>query len=157
MLPYKWNNYFAHGTIIKCINTICFKLPCNGTEWDICKLINTFPNLKIVIDFRYSETCYNPSDLNKLGIEYIKIPIKAQSLPTDDKINKFFNIIDKYIELKYLIGIHCTHGINRTGYMVCKYLIYKFKIPPYVAINIFEKNRGYYIEREIYINNLLYF
>lgn len=22
-----------------------------------------------------------------------------------------------------LIGVHCTHGLNRTGYMVCRYMV----------------------------------
>lgn len=22
-----------------------------------------------------------------------------------------------------LIGVHCTHGLNRTGYMICRYLV----------------------------------
>nr|XP_058917986.1 RNA/RNP complex-1-interacting phosphatase-like [Kogia breviceps] len=22
-----------------------------------------------------------------------------------------------------LIGVHCTHGLNRTGYLICRYLI----------------------------------
>ena len=24
-----------------------------------------------------------------------------------------------------LIGVHCLHGLNRTGYMICRYLIEK--------------------------------
>lgn len=22
-----------------------------------------------------------------------------------------------------LIGVHCTHGLNRTGYLICKYMV----------------------------------
>ena len=40
-----------------------------------------------------------------------------------------------------LIGVHCTHGLNRTGYMVCRYLIQKLKWDPQKAIdgNCFRK------------------
>ena len=34
-----------------------------------------------------------------------------------------------------LIGVHCTHGLNRTGYMVCRYLIQKLKWDPQKAID----------------------
>ena len=34
-----------------------------------------------------------------------------------------------------LIGVHCTHGLNRTGYMICRYLIQKLKWEPKKAID----------------------
>ena len=36
--------------------------------------------------------------------------------------------------LDCLIGVHCTHGVNRTGYLICRYLIQKLKWDPDVAI-----------------------
>ena len=33
-----------------------------------------------------------------------------------------------------LIGLHCTHGVNRTGYLICRYLIEKLKWNPDDAI-----------------------
>ena len=41
----------------------------------------------------------------------------------------FFTFLDA------LIGVHCTHGLNRTGYMVCRYLIQKLKWDPQKAID----------------------
>jgi hypothetical protein len=34
-----------------------------------------------------------------------------------------------------LIGVHCTHGLNRTGYLICKYMVLRMKIDPQEAIN----------------------
>ena len=34
-----------------------------------------------------------------------------------------------------LIGVHCPHGLNRTGYMICRYLIQKLKWEPKKAID----------------------
>lgn len=28
-----------------------------------------------------------------------------------------------YLFTGHLIGVHCTHGLNRTGYLICRYLI----------------------------------
>ena len=33
-----------------------------------------------------------------------------------------------------MIGVHCTHGVNRTGYMVCCYMISKLGFAPDQAI-----------------------
>ncbi|GBP90088.1 Tyrosine-protein phosphatase [Eumeta japonica] len=54
-----------------------------------------------------------------------------------------------------LVGVHCTHGLNRTGYLVCRYMRDRLDVPPKQAITQFEKARGYHIERENYIADLL--
>ncbi|KAH9630100.1 hypothetical protein HF086_004806, partial [Spodoptera exigua] len=56
---------------------------------------------------------------------------------------------------EFLIGVHCTHGLNRTGYMVCRYMRDRLGIPAKDAIKRFEKARGYQIERENYVADLL--
>lgn len=33
-----------------------------------------------------------------------------------------------------LVGVHCTHGLNRTGYMVCRYMRDRLGISPHDAI-----------------------
>ncbi|KAI5636262.1 dual specificity phosphatase, catalytic domain-containing protein [Phthorimaea operculella] len=65
------------------------------------------------------------------------------------------NIPAKTAIKKVLLGVHCTHGLNRTGYMVCRYMRDRLNIPAKTAIKRFEKARGYEIERENYIADLL--
>lgn len=33
-----------------------------------------------------------------------------------------------------VVGVHCTHGLNRTGYMVCRYMRDRLGIPAKEAI-----------------------
>lgn len=33
-----------------------------------------------------------------------------------------------------LIGVHCTHGVNRTGYLVCRYMIEQMQMSPITAL-----------------------
>ena len=40
----------------------------------------------------------------------------------------------KLFVLDLLIGVHCTHGVNRTGYLVCRYMIDKLDFQPKNAI-----------------------
>jgi hypothetical protein len=70
-----------------------------------------------------------------------------------------------------LIGVHCTHGVNRTGYLVCRYLIEKCNYSAVDAVagmvcmcasffftivlpTAFEMARGHSIEREEYVRAL---
>uniref|UniRef100_A0A2A4JI19 Tyrosine specific protein phosphatases domain-containing protein n=1 Tax=Heliothis virescens TaxID=7102 RepID=A0A2A4JI19_HELVI len=65
--------------------------------------------------------------------------------------------VDEFLgkDCEFLIGVHCTHGLNRTGYMVCRYMRDRLGVPAKDAIKKFEKARGYQIERENYIADLL--
>ena len=53
------------------------------------------------------------------------------------------------------IAVHCTHGLNRTSYVVISFLMEQ-KIFNNVdeAINTFEKCRGEKIEREFLLDDL---
>lgn len=45
--------------------------------------------------------------------------------------------------------MHCLHGLNRTGYMICAYLIKIEKVKTEEAIKRFETARGHKIESTI--------
>ncbi|EAT44190.1 AAEL004437-PA [Aedes aegypti] len=53
-----------------------------------------------------------------------------------------------------LIGVHCTHGLNRTGYFVCAYMILVQGLAPRAAINAFNDARAHTMERANYLNHL---
>ena len=40
-----------------------------------------------------------------------------------------------------LIGIHCTNGVNRTGYLIVYYLCVKYKMPLQDALSLFDEHR----------------
>ncbi|XP_032004165.1 RNA/RNP complex-1-interacting phosphatase-like isoform X1 [Hylobates moloch] len=60
----------------------------------------------------------------------------------------YFLFIDK------LIGVHCTHGLNRTGYLICRYLIDVEGVRPDDAIELFNRCRGHCLERQNCIEDL---
>ncbi|CUT98715.1 RNA:RNP complex 1 interacting phosphatase [Echinococcus multilocularis] len=53
-----------------------------------------------------------------------------------------------------VIAVHCTHGVNRTGYLICRYLVDALGWDPDEAIEEFARARGHPIERENYIEDL---
>ncbi|EFN81753.1 Probable tyrosine-protein phosphatase F54C8.4 [Harpegnathos saltator] len=53
-----------------------------------------------------------------------------------------------------LIGVHCTHGVNRTGYLICRYLIQQLGWEAQDSLKAFGEARGYPVERDIYLTAL---
>uniref|UniRef100_A0A8D0CFV6 RNA/RNP complex-1-interacting phosphatase n=1 Tax=Salvator merianae TaxID=96440 RepID=A0A8D0CFV6_SALMN len=91
-------------------------------------------------------------------IQYCKIGTAGQRVPDKDTVFKFKNTVEKFLmENRYndnLIGVHCTHGLNRTGYLICRYLIDVEGMDPNKAIELFNRCRGHCIERQNYIDSL---
>lgn len=54
------------------------------------------------------------------------------------------------------MGIHCLHGLNRTGYIINKYLCDRLRIVNNVsdAQSIFEKARGELMDNDAYNNKI---
>lgn len=50
-----------------------------------------------------------------------------------------------------LIGVHCTHGLNRTGYFICRYLIQKMGLTPADAI------QGKFMYYELFESYMLFY
>lgn len=42
--------------------------------------------------------------------------------------------MDSSFSIDKLIGVHCTHGLNRTGFLMCRYMIEEMKMSPLDAI-----------------------
>ena len=81
---------------------------------------------------------------------------KGHVVPHEHVIKRFFWAVDEMISRKKdaLIGVHCTHGVNRSGYLICRYLIEKRNWEPSKAIAEFNLHRGHQMERQNYIDDL---
>lgn len=99
-----------------------------------------------------------------------------QESHTGETNRKLMSLLYSLIADK-LIGVHCTHGLNRTGFLVCRYMIEEMKMTADEAIScnshlnvffyflfiyeiaifffsVFEDARGHKIKRENYLNKL---
>ncbi|KAM9212816.1 RNA/RNP complex-1-interacting phosphatase isoform 2-T3 [Dugong dugon] len=113
--------------------------------------------LGLIIDLTYTQRYYNPEDLPET-IPYLKIFTVGHQVPDDDTIFKFKCAVNGFLKENKdndkLIGVHCTHGLNRTGYLICRYLIDVEGMRPDDAIELFNRCRGHCIERMNYIEDL---
>lgn len=169
-IPEDWQEYSPLGTVIDGTRIIPFKTPLRSqvcqklnpqTErWTISDLVNRVPNLSAVIDLTtmVPQNRYDINEFINAGVSYTKINILGSgSLPNQYQIRKFFGAMDYYLRRNRhgFVGVHCTHGLNRTGLMICKYMIERLRIPHIETIERFERARGHQIERSNYITELL--
>lgn len=63
--------------------------------------------------------------------------------------------LERTLQSNEFIGVHCTHGINRTGYMIANYMCREKGVKPRQAINAFEKSREpHKIDKDYLIQDL---
>lgn len=116
-----------------------------------------YPNIGLVIDLTPAKRYYDPVRVLKpLGINYAKLPCQGGgSLPSYSDRQNFFNVVDDFRQHSdKLIGVHCFHGLNRTGFMICLYMIHKLNFSSKNALEAFRKARGHDIVRQGYIDHL---
>ncbi|XP_075926684.1 RNA/RNP complex-1-interacting phosphatase isoform X2 [Petromyzon marinus] len=171
-VPDRWENYVPVGKRVKGTRFISFKVPLRQaildhleaevTQMSPLGLLENISrqneSLGLVIDLTNTTRYYDPKELTKAGIKYEKIFTMGHEVPNDKTIAHFKETIKTFIgengENDKLIGVHCTHGVNRTGYLVCRYLIDCEKMEPDEAIQAFNSARGHSIERENYLKDL---
>ncbi|XP_007430928.2 RNA/RNP complex-1-interacting phosphatase-like [Python bivittatus] len=113
--------------------------------------------LGLIIDLTYTTRYYEPMELPDT-LQYCKILTVGHEVPNNATVSKFKSAVKKFLKENQhndkLIGVHCTHGLNRTGYLVCRYLIDVEGMDPNRAVELFNRCRGHSIERKNYISAL---
>ncbi|XP_014116978.1 PREDICTED: RNA/RNP complex-1-interacting phosphatase [Pseudopodoces humilis] len=113
--------------------------------------------LGLIIDLTYTTRYYGREELPPT-LRYSKILTMGREIPNRRTILRFNYLVKKFLtdnkDNDKLIGVHCTHGLNRTGYLVCRYLIDVEGMEPNAAIELFNKSRGHPMERPNYIQDL---
>ncbi|KAK4192017.1 alkaline phosphatase [Podospora australis] len=109
--------------------------------------------IKDVIDISHDNPVYDPEGLVRGGIMYHKFPTLSKVPPGDTEIEGFIQLVEKIQNSQKeralkenwigpgFIGVHCHYGFNRTGFLICCYLIEKENYPVQEAIDVFAKAR----------------
>ncbi|XP_076823601.1 RNA/RNP complex-1-interacting phosphatase homolog [Clavelina lepadiformis] len=170
-LPEGWLDYSKMGKIVENSRFLAVKVPLKKRFYkDIPEDEHFSPNnliqmaeernikIGLIVDLTFTRKYYDPRDFTDYGMKYVKIMVPGRVIPDNQIIMQFFSAIKEFEKENKdndnVIVVHCTHGLNRTGYFVCKYLIKEKRIQPSDAINMFNAARGHKIERENYLNDL---
>ncbi|XP_078494162.1 RNA/RNP complex-1-interacting phosphatase homolog [Ciona intestinalis] len=171
-IPDRWLDYEKMGQVIEGTDILAMKVPLyEGITRDLPKkehfnwknAVDTAEErghrIGTVVDLTYSTRYYQPRDFTNNGISHHKIFVPGQIIPPPKVVSDFTSIMSKFEKNKQsdneVIAVHCTHGLNRTGYLICRYLIEEKKFKPKDAIEKFNSARGHKIERENYLKDLI--
>lgn len=167
-IPDRWLNYQPIGQRVPSTRFIAFKVPLNRNinntideELRLAphSLLESVPNLGLIVDLTNTNRYYNPQAFKDKNVEHQKLMIPGHHTPSRDLAQRFCDYVTEFLEANAdndkLIGVHCTHGVNRTGYLICYFMITKMNMPPKLAIQTFADARGHNIERENYTSSLL--
>ncbi|QDL57001.1 PTP-1 [Dione juno nucleopolyhedrovirus] len=167
MIPDRWHNYTPCGTVVQGTCFICFKTPLHSSlfeyvtneedHWTVPILIARHTALGAVIDLTNTTRYYDGAQLMRAGVLYKKIRVPGRALPDENIVQTFFDAVDEFRDCcpTMLIGVHCTHGLNRSGYLVCRYMVDCLGVSPAHAIHRFETARGHTIENAAYLQDLI--
>lgn len=114
--------------------------------------------LGLVIDLTNTERFYDKSFFEENDVKYIKHRLRGHNqAPTKEQTSLFVELCHQFISHHplHFIGVHCTHGFNRTGFLICAYLYEKLDWDIDAAVHAYANIRppGIYKQdyREIFL------
>jgi len=113
--------------------------------------------LGLWIDLTNTNRFYSREDIESAGAIYTKLNCKGHGeAPKAEQIDSFVEVCTKFMDRNSTdyIGVHCTHGFNRSGFLVCCLLIKEFDFSVFAALSLFAKCRPPGIYKQDYINTL---
>uniref|UniRef100_A0A9R1SQX2 mRNA-capping enzyme n=2 Tax=Cyprinus carpio TaxID=7962 RepID=A0A9R1SQX2_CYPCA len=124
-------------------------------------LSNYLRSLKVkmglLLDLTNTSRFYDRAEIEKEGIKYVKLSCKGHGeCPTVETTEMFIRLCEHFIEKTptELIGVHCTHGFNRTGFLICAYLVEKMDWSIEAAVAAFAQARPPGIYKADYLKEL---
>lgn len=167
IVPDGWLDYAPIKDVITETRIVPFKSPLPVQKFETDQLMEhkwtpsdvmcRVPDLGLVIDLTYKAPgYYEPVEFLENGVDYIKLKCPGHISPPPEIIQLFLDSVDNFFREhpNGVVGVHCTHGVNRTGYMICRYLIERRGYSAQEALDKFLEMRGYALERENYIQEL---
>ncbi|XP_078047314.1 mRNA-capping enzyme-like [Augochlora pura] len=82
--------------------------------------------LGLWIDLTNTTRFYDKECLEEYGCRYLKLQCRGHGeTPSEEQTKTFVQVCKNFIAQNPLeiIGVHCTHGFNRTGFLIISYLV----------------------------------
>lgn len=109
------------------------------------------------IDLTNTKRFYDRQTVETKDCQYVKLKCRGHGeTPSREQTHSFIEIVDSFTTehpLEY-IGVHCTHGFNRTGFLIVSYMVERMDCSVEAAIMAFANSRPPGIYKQDYINEL---
>lgn len=113
--------------------------------------------LGLWIDLTNTTRFYNRQDVEANGCQYRKLQCRGfGETPSPEQTQEFIELVDEFVTQHpiEIIGVHCTHGFNRTGFLIVSYLVSRYDYDVSAAIQEFANARPPGIYKQEYIDEL---
>lgn len=113
--------------------------------------------LGLWIDLTNTKRFYDRKEVESRECQYMKLRCRGHGeTPSVEQTQAFLEIVDDFSNQKPLeyIGVHCTHGFNRTGFLIVAYMVLRLDCSVGAALTAFAKARPPGIYKQDYINEL---
>ncbi|KAF8567375.1 hypothetical protein P879_06308 [Paragonimus westermani] len=114
--------------------------------------------LGLIVDLTKSKRFYNRREVTDNNCKYIKIECKGnEETPTSEQVDLFIKVVNQFLDNnpgEQKVGVHCTHGFNRTGFLIAAYLIEELNYGADIAVQIFADARPPGIYKADYLEDL---
>uniref|UniRef100_A0A915BLY8 mRNA-capping enzyme n=1 Tax=Parascaris univalens TaxID=6257 RepID=A0A915BLY8_PARUN len=109
------------------------------------------------IDLTKTNRYYSKKEVEQRGCAYKKMAMKGHGeTPSEEETENFCRVVRDCLRSnpKGIIAVHCTHGFNRTGFLIAAYLATELDWAIDAAITNFAKFRHNGIYKQLYIDEL---
>lgn len=115
-------------------------------------------NIGLVINLTFSQRYYSGDDfVDEHNIEYKQIACRGHNeAPQPKERAEFIKTCSSFLAKnpRKIIAVHCTHGFNRTGFMICNFLCSERDWAIDAAVSTFASKRPPGIYKQHYLNEL---
>lgn len=169
-LPDRWLNCPRKSTDLIANQFLAFKTPLSSKYNSQVPEMNRFTpqmlfdslrrtkkELGLWIDLTNTSRFYDKDEVERRGCKYVKLKCRGhKETPSDDQINHFITVVRMFVEKNPngIIGVHCTHGFNRTGFLIVAYMVDELGCQLRAAIREFANKRLPGIYKQDYIDEL---
>ena len=170
-LPDRWTSYTKMGNLVPGTRFLPVKVPLKSSLTTSLPMKQHFSpkdlldlakekgfKIGLVIDLSFTSRYYSSEEFTQHGIKYFKIFMPGRQIPNRAIMTQFYDAVLQFEKENahnfHSIVVHCTHGLNRTGYMICRFMMEKMNMTADQAITKFNRARGHDIERDVYLNDL---
>lgn len=113
--------------------------------------------LGLWIDLTNTNRFYNRKEVENRDCQYTKLQCRGHGeAPSPEQTQSFIEIVDAFMTEHPLeiIGVHCTHGFNRTGFLIVAFMVEKMDCSVEAALMAFAQARPPGIYKGDYIKEL---
>ncbi|XP_063617921.1 mRNA-capping enzyme [Cydia splendana] len=109
------------------------------------------------VDLTNTTRFYDKTEIENMDCKYVKMSCRGHGeTPSLDQTRLFIQLVSKFLSQNPLevIGVHCTHGFNRTGFLLVSYMVEQLDCSVEAAIIEFAKMRPPGIYKQDYLQEL---